>query len=342
VAPAQLATGAVINRLNMKKTITALFAIAALSVISAVVTAQQAPKRPKILGVAHMALYESDLGKARAFYEDFLGFAEPYNLKRKNSNETRIAFIKINDYQYLELFAEPPKQDGHLNHISFYTDNAEAMREYLAAQGVEVPEKVGKGQIKNLNFNIKDPDGHTVEIVEYTPDGWSIQNKGKFMPATRISDHMTHVGVVVGNLDASMKFYHGILGFGEFWRGAAGEGKMLSWVNMRVPDGTDYIEFMLYRNYPGPEQIGTKNHLCLVVPDVAKAMETLKSRPAYKDYGKEMKIQVGVNRKRQLNLYDPDGTRIELMEPNTIDGKPAPSSEAPPPVSEPRPTTTKD
>ena len=321
----------------MNKTIASSFLIAFLGLTSVAIKAQQTPKRPKILGVAHIALYESDLTKARAFYKDFLGFAEPYSLKRKNGVDDRIAFIKINDYQYLELFAEPPKQDGHLNHISFYTDDAEAMRQYLASQGVAVPEKVGKGQIKNLNFNITDPDHHTVEIVQYAPDGWSMQNKGKFLPDTRISDHMTHVGVVVANLESSLKFYHGILGFEEFWRGAAGSGKTLSWVNMRVPDGTDYLEFMLYRNYPGPDQIGTKNHLCLVVPDVEKALATLKSRPACKDYQKEMKIQVGVNRKRQLNLYDPDGTRIELMEPNTIDGKPAPPSDAPAPVGQPTP-----
>ena len=103
-------------------------------------------KRPRILGVAHMALYVSDLAKARAFYKDFLGFDEPYSLKQKDSAADRIAFIKINEQQYLELFAEEPKHnDGQLNHISFYTDNAQAMRDYLAARGVKVPEKVGKG-----------------------------------------------------------------------------------------------------------------------------------------------------------------------------------------------------
>jgi len=48
-------------------------------------------------------------------------------------------------------------------------------------------------------------------------------------------------------------------------------------------------------------------------------------------YDRPVEIQVGVNRKRQINLYDPDGTRIELMEPNTVDGQPAPSSTAPAP-----------
>jgi catechol 2,3-dioxygenase-like lactoylglutathione lyase family enzyme len=291
--------------------------------------------RPKILGVAHMALFESDLEKARHFYKDFLGFAEPYQLKRKDGTD-RIAFIKINEDQYLEIFAEPPKQDGHMDHISFSTDDANAMRLYLTSNGVKVPEKVGKGRIGNSNFNITDPDGHTVEIVQYEPDGWTRQNKGKFLPDTRISDHMAHLGVLVGDLDASAKFYHGILGFNEFWRGGGGGGKLLSWVNMRVPDGSDYLEMMLYREYPGPQQVGTKNHICLIVPDIDKAVETLKSRPASKDYGREIKIQLGVNRKRQANLYDPNGTRVELMEPNTIDGKPAPSSNAPPPVAQPR------
>jgi hypothetical protein len=40
-------------------------------------------------------------------------------------------------------------------------------------------------------------------------------------------------------------------------------------------------------------------------------------------------VRLGINRKRQANLFDPDGTRTELMEPNTIDGKPTPSSTAP-------------
>ena len=75
------------------------------------------PKRPKILGLAHVAFYVRDLAKARTFYKDFLGFdEEPFTLK-KNDGAERIVFIKINDRQYLELFAEDPKNDGRLNHI---------------------------------------------------------------------------------------------------------------------------------------------------------------------------------------------------------------------------------
>src|ERR1700730_6567380 len=286
-------------------------------------------KRPRVLGVAHMALFVSDLPKARAFYKDFLGYEEPYVLKREDGSD-RIAFIKINEHQYIELFAENPRQDGHLNHISFFTDSAQNMRDYLASRGVSVPDRVGKGRIGNLNFNIVDPDGHTVEIVQYEPAGWTLREKGKFIPDTRISTHMMHVGVVVGALEPAMKFYRDILGFREFWRGSS-SGKELSWVNMRVPDGDDYLEFMLYAKRPDAEQMGVKNHICLVTPDIKKAVAILESRPARKNYTRPIEIKVGKNGKRQVNLFDPDGTRIELMEPNTVDGKVVPSSTAPPP-----------
>jgi lactoylglutathione lyase len=307
---------------------TILFISASLILTTSEIDADQAG-RPHIMGISHMALFVSDLGKARAFYEDFLGYAEPYKLKRDDGTD-RIAFIKINEDQYIELFADPPKKDGHMNHISFFVDSAEEMRSYLASQGVKVPDKVGKGKIGNFNFNITDPDGHTVEIVQYEPDSWTRQHKGKDLPDTRISIHMTHVGVTVGPLEPAMKFYRDVLGFQEFWRGSS-SSTTLSWVNMRVPDGKDYLEMMLYKDSPDAQQMGVKNHICLVVPDIEKAVATLEARPAYKDYGQKMVIKIGVNGKRQVNLFDPDGTRVELMEPGTANGKPVPSSIAPPP-----------
>jgi len=287
-------------------------------------------KRPRILGVAHVALYVSDLTKSREFYKDFLGFdEEPFTLKKSDGSE-RIVFIKINDKQYLELFAEEPKSDGRLNHVSIYTDNIDQLRAFLAEKSVKVPERVGKGQVGNKNFNIKDPDDHTVEIVEYQPDSWTTREAGKHMPDTRISSQMMHAGFLVGDLDRSLQFYTGILGFTEFWRGSS-SGRQLSWVNMRVPDGGDYVEFMLYEKLPAADERGTKNHVSLAVPDAQRAVEELKQRAAHGLYGRNIAVQIGVNGKRQVNLFDPDGTRIELMEPNTVSGKPAPSSTAPPP-----------
>jgi hypothetical protein len=85
--------------------------------------------------------------------------------------------------------SEDPKQDGRLNHISFFTDSAEDMRVYLASNGIKVPEKIDSGQLKNLNFNVSDPDGHTVEFVQYLPESWTRREQGKYIPDARISKH---------------------------------------------------------------------------------------------------------------------------------------------------------
>jgi catechol 2,3-dioxygenase-like lactoylglutathione lyase family enzyme len=298
----------------------------ALLALTPLLVAQE-PKRPRVLGVAHIALFVSDIEKSRAFYKDFLGFGEPFKLDKPDGSLS-LTFIKVNDRQYIELF--PGLQPGadRLNHISIQTDDAEAMRAYLGSRGVKVPATVPKGRIKNSNFNVKDPDGHTVEIVQYEPDGWSIREKGKFMTSARISERMMHLGILVGDLSASRKFYGDILGFHEIWRGSR-DGAVLSWTNMQVPDGEDYIEFMLYKDLPDPDKRGTAHHICLMTPDIARAKVKLETRSGM--YTKPMEIRTGTNRKRQMNLYDPDGTRVELMEPVTVDGKPTPPSNAPPP-----------
>jgi len=291
---------------------------------------QAPPARPKILGIAHFAVFVGDLDKARGFYRDLLGFDEPFTLP-KSDGSVDIAFVKINDHQWIELFNRPTAGEGQLNHIALYTDDADRMRDYLSSRGVKVPEKVGKGRTGNKNFTIQDPDGHTVEIVEYQGDSWTGTDRGKHLASARISERAVHLGILVGNLEAATKFYNGVLGFEEFWRGSAANSETLSWVNMRVPDGTDYLEFMLYRDKPAPESRGSAHHICLVVPDADRAVATLDARPDRSRYTRPITIRTGINRKRQVNLFDPDGTRVELMEPDTVDGKPAPPSTLPPP-----------
>jgi lactoylglutathione lyase len=162
------------------------------------------------------------------------------------------------------------------------------------------------------------------------PGGKTVDAYGKYMSDTRISKHMTHVGLIVTNVDPEYKFYTEILGFKETWRGSS-TGTVLSWINLKVPDGDDYIEFMLAKEEPDATHRGAAHHICLQVPDVPAAVKALQAKAYFKTYARPIQEHLGINRKRQANLYDPDGTRIELMEPNTVDGKPTPSSTAPPP-----------
>src|SRR3954469_14023844 len=123
-----------------------------LTIVSSMASAQtaEAGTRPKVLGVAHMAIYVKDLAKTRQFYEDFLGYGEPFTLPKKGGDPgVRIAFVKVNDDQYFEIFNEADRGEGQLNHISFYTDSADRMYAYLKSKGVAVMSdkgSVGKGQ----------------------------------------------------------------------------------------------------------------------------------------------------------------------------------------------------
>jgi lactoylglutathione lyase len=287
--------------------------------------------RPEITGLAHISLVARDFEHSRAFYRDMLGFEEPYSLQNADGSPS-MTFFKINERQYIELAPERDSGAVRLAHFALEVPDAEAMRRYLKSRGVAVPDRVPKGRIGNLNFTIKDPQGVSVEIVQYGASGWTVEAHGTHISPRRLSSRMMHVGFVVTNLNDELRFYTGVLGFREFWRGSK-NGVTLSWINLKLPESDDYIELMLYGQTPDWDARGTADHLCLEVPNAANALDSLQRRAAEHKYSRAMEVRIGKNGKRQLNLYDPDSTRTELMEPQTVSSQPAASSTAPPPAS---------
>ncbi len=281
------------------------------------VSAQQQssePKRPPIVGIAHIAFQVSDLTKARAFYGELLGYEEPFQINNTDGS-LALTYFKVNDRQYIEIFPGlPPDKDDRLLHIAFETTDIETLRGYLQAKGVKVPEKVNQGRDGNLNMTVVDPDGHRVEFVQYRPGSLHLKAKGRNVSSRRISERILHVGVTVSEQTAADKFYKEILGFTEIWRGGRDE-TTLNWINMKVPDGTDYVEYMLVTAKPTRQQLGALHHVALLVPDIQQALETVRLRAS--EASSIRSPQVGRNNRWQLNLFDPDGSRAELMEPFT-------------------------
>jgi hypothetical protein len=83
---------------------------------------------------------------------------------------------------------------------------------------------------------------------------------------------------------------------------------------MRVPDGSDWLEYMLNVRNPSPKTLGVMHHLALGAPSVADAYNRLLERGVTPTE----KPKIGRDGKWQLNLYDPDFTRVELMEPAPV------------------------
>src|SRR5438876_3225321 len=275
-----------------------------------------APTRPKSVGVAHIGLRTDNLDAARKFYTGVLGFQEPFSLDKEPSDGTGLllTYCKVNDHQYIEMFPAlmDPKMD-RLSHISFETSDAEQLRAYLASRGVKVPEKLEPMGDGNRGFDVTDPDGHDVEFVEFRPGSLHSLSFGKALPSTRISQRIIHVGVVVKDRNAANRFYKDILGFHEIWHGGMKDNET-DWVDMRVPDGTDWLEYMLNVHDPDPKALGVMHHLALGVSSVKAGYETALKR----GYTSEEMPQIGRDGKWQFNLYDPNFTRVVLMEPKPV------------------------
>jgi len=313
-------------RFFARVTLTLLFALVALGFLAtlpAILAAgKPATHRPPIIGIAHIALKTNNLTAAREFYGHTLGFQEPFSVRvAKNSpsdlagspGDLIVTFFKVNDHQYIELTPNltSPTED-RLSHIAFETTDIHALRDYLAAIGVEVPATLKPGVAGNLSFTVKDPDGHSVEFVEYLEGSLHNRNFGKFLPDTRVSQRMIHVGVTVQDRAAADHFYKDILGFQSIWYGGMTDNQV-DWVDMRVPDGTDWLEYMLNVRDPSPRTLGVMHHFALGIPDIHAAYKEVVSRGYQAEQPK-----VGRDGKWQLNLYDPDYTRAELMEPKPV------------------------
>jgi lactoylglutathione lyase len=204
------------------------------------------------LAVPNIAFNVHDIAASRHIYKDLLGYAEPFDQFASDGKVT-VAFIKINDRQYIELDPESTPDEPRFRHLALETDNAEGLRQYVKCKGYKVPDKpASRGRIRNTNYGLDDPDGNRIDINQYEPDRKSMEDVGKHTPAVRISTHMHHVGFYVSKPETA-RYYIDLLGFRESWRGnvdpsrAQKEGwstKTASFSYLFCPEGADFIEFI--------------------------------------------------------------------------------------------------
>jgi lactoylglutathione lyase len=269
-------------------------------------SAQTTPPRPRITGLSHIALRISDSRAAERFYGGILGLA-----RRPAGGSSRITYT-VGAHQFVQLEPGlPAKDDERLSHIAFETPDVKALAAYLAALGISIQKPADRCQ--DSAIRVRDPDGHTVEFVQAAwPPPASLRKS-----VGALSSRLLHLGIMVRDEQAANRFYRDILGFSEIWRGGRTESAV-DWINMRVPDGTDYLEYMLIAAPPDRRQRGVLHHLCLRVPDIQVAWEEVALRSLPAGRSQLSPPSVGRNGRWQLNLFDPDGTRTELMEPFRI------------------------
>jgi lactoylglutathione lyase len=270
----------------------------------------QTIQRPEIIGIASVEVQVSDLRKATGFYQGLLGYiTTPLSI-----NGQQAFLIHVNQRQSIMVHSGLPEgQIERLVSVSFQTTDIKAMQAYLKSKGVVLPDTFTRDKNNNLSFTIHDPENHKIRFVQYNQ---SVQQPSPQRSGSPISSRILHAGITVNNLPTIDALYKDILGFSEIWRGGANDSTT-SWINMRLPESTDYIEYMLVNTPPNKQQLGSLHHIALLVPDMQQAVDILRPRAAKTGYNMAVP-RIGRNNKWQLNLYDPDGTRVELMEPFTF------------------------
>jgi catechol 2,3-dioxygenase-like lactoylglutathione lyase family enzyme len=272
------------------------------------VFAQDKVARPRITGIAHVRFYVSDMEKSRVFYKDILGLPQA-DYRCSDKAHSCFAVSWGPDGQHIELQQEPsPAPEDWLAEISFATDDVLQLRAYLAGHGLN-PGPISKTASGIQIFEMHDPEGHLISFV-----GPAQPMKVDFLRGLPhpVSTHIIHAGFVVKDRAAMDHFYKDILGFRLYWHGGMKDSDT-DWAAMQVPDGTDWLEYMLNIDPKADKQeLGVMNHISLGVKDIKVAAASLQS--SLSKMRADDSPQIGRDGKWQYNLYDPDDTCVELME----------------------------
>lgn len=263
----------------------------------------QTPARPSITGISHLSVYTSNAGATEHYYVHDIGL-------KKGPDPENPAGVRyyVNATQFVEVLPLPPDAgNSRFDHIGYTTTNAEGLRMYLAAHNYKVPASVEKGSDGSRWFDVQDPEGNKVQFVQPGPDPISM------FGSDPVGHHIIHAGMLVKSRDTENTLYRDLLGFKPYWFGGM-KPSHTDWVSQQVPNGHDWLEYMLEAGNGDVSQreYGVLDHLSIGVVNMEKAVTTLDSEGRLDNQHTPM--QIGKDGKWQYNLFDPDQTRLELME----------------------------
>jgi len=285
----------------------ALFAAVCCAGLS--LAAQDQPARPRITGIDHVGIYVADLHKSREFYEKLIGVRPDGGACNDQSGSCLTVGWGRNQTIELEKIPATNTKDW-LAEIAFSTDDVERMRSYLVAHGVAAS-KISKHlnpygkQPYDAHFEVRDPEGNPISFIQRF--AYPIDDPP---PGAPTYVRILHAGFVVRDMAAENRFYMDLLGFRLYWYGGF-KDQDTDWYELQVPDGNNWIEYML--NIPANadhKELGVQNHFSLGVKDAQAAAAQLRKNGLKTFDGPE----IGRDGKNSLDAYDPDGTRVEIME----------------------------
>ena len=277
--------------------------------------AQSTPSRPKITGISHLAVYTSDPAATERYYTVAIGA-----VKQPDPESPKGVRYALSPAQFIEVLPLPADAGvNRMDHAAFNTVDAEGMRKYLAAKGWQTPASVISQTDGSRMFEVKDPEGNRIQFVQPPANA-------KVDAPNAIGHHIIHVGFLVRSREKEDSFYRELLGFRPYWWGGMQDDK-IDWVSQQVPDGHDWLEYMLTSGPAGSgipagmsqHQLGVLDHFSIGTNSVETAYNTLKNGGRLEKVQCDKGPKVGKDGKVQFNMYDPDEIRSELMSFHAIE-----------------------
>jgi catechol 2,3-dioxygenase-like lactoylglutathione lyase family enzyme len=179
------------------------------------------------------------------------------------------------------------------------------MRRYLLGHGIKVG-AISKDSNGARHFELRDPEGNPIAFIQRLLEAIDYKTS-----PNQVSTRLFHAGFVVRDAAVEDRFYRSFLGFRMYWHGGF-KDTATDWEEIQVPDGGDWIEYML--NIPSPadhKELGVQNHFSLGVTNVKSAFDLL---VAHGLKVTDDRPEIGRDGKWSFDIYDPDDTRVELME----------------------------
>ena len=312
-----------------------------------------------VKGVESVGMTVSDMDRAIEFYTQVLTFqkisdaevaGEQYEqLQGVFGLRMRVVRMKLGDEiveltEYLAPKGRPVPADSRSNdrwfqHIAIITsdmDRAYArLRQHKVQHASTGPQRIpdwNKGAAGIRAFYFKDPDGHTLEILQFPADKGNSKWHDAQANGDRLFLGIDHTAIVVGDTETSLKFYRDILGMkvagqGENYGTEQAHLNNVSGARLRITslksESGPSIEFLEYLS-PLDGRLAMPdtraNDLVywqtrVVVGDTVRALQTLQAaKIAFLSPGLISLGEQTLGFSKGLIALDPDGHALQLVE----------------------------
>jgi catechol 2,3-dioxygenase-like lactoylglutathione lyase family enzyme len=302
----------------------AVLGVIVVGIVRPPVAAQGEGSR-SVLALRLVGIAVSDYARSLAFYERIMGFPVAFKFSSADGTRTN-SFLQMSRDSFIEMQQATADVRPGLTHAHFVVDDLTATLGRLRQAGLPAAPANGQpasamtaaGFSQNIfvkNANVYDPNGIRLELNELVPESL-MKKAAESWTAAQDARGLTLSVVGVGAKDpvASAKFYQDVLGFRVAFTFGSTDPQ-----RMNVYYQTSRDTFLELQPASATLPVGL-THFHVVTRDLDAAIGRLRQAGlaaaagnAPGTIGQTVSVSPGA-RVKNVNVFDPDGIRIELNE----------------------------